>query len=186
VLIGLAIYFLDPVVPRHLMTRILPYYAAAAGIFLGFVTRAGRNWRPFLVLRSALGVIAVAALVYVSIPRPRPVQLTFEPFHSTALEAAQAERKPVLIDFRADWCIPCREMEHSTFIDPAVVSEAQRFVRLRADLTRQDKDNETLINKFDIQGVPTTMIIDSKGQVQVRKAGYLGADELRADLRRAD
>ncbi|HYB91502.1 MAG TPA: cytochrome c biogenesis protein CcdA [Candidatus Binataceae bacterium] len=186
VLIGLAIYFLDPVVPRHLMMRFLPYYAAAAAIFLGFVTRAGRSWRPFLVLRSAVGAIAAAILIYASIPRRAPVQLTFQPFLSSALQAAQAGRKPVLIDFRADWCIPCREMDRSTFVDPAVVSEAQRFVRLRADLTRQDKNNATLMSRFGIQGVPTTMIIDSKGQVRLRKVGYVSAEELRADLRRAD
>jgi cytochrome c biogenesis protein CcdA len=46
VLIGLAIYFLDPVVPRHLMMRALPYYAVAVGIFLGFISPAGKNWRP--------------------------------------------------------------------------------------------------------------------------------------------
>ena len=62
ILVGLALYFLDPVVPNNLMTRILPYYAAAVGIYLGFFSREGRSWRPFFVLRSALGVIAVAAL----------------------------------------------------------------------------------------------------------------------------
>src|SRR5216684_975298 len=62
VLVGLAIYFLDPVVPNHVMSRILPYYAAAAGIFLGFVTPEGRTWRPFLMFRSAIGIAAIIAL----------------------------------------------------------------------------------------------------------------------------
>src|SRR5260370_35104329 len=56
VLIGLAHYFLDPVVPNNLMTRILPYYAAGAGVFLGFVTPEGKSWRPFLMFRSAIGI----------------------------------------------------------------------------------------------------------------------------------
>ena len=55
VLVGLALYFLDPVVPNNLMTRFLPYYAAGVGIYLGFISREGRSWRPFLVMRSALG-----------------------------------------------------------------------------------------------------------------------------------
>ncbi len=186
ILIGLAIYFLDPVMPRHVMGRILPFYAAAAGIWLGFGTRAGRAWRPFLVFRVAVGSAAVAALIYFAIPRATPKSLTFEPFDSSLLASAGQTRKPVLIDFSADWCIPCREMEHSTFLNPSVVKEASRFVRLRADLTHQGKTNQDLMSKFQIQGVPTTVMIDSAGRVQVQKVGYIGSDEFLADLRRID
>ena len=69
VLVGLALYFLDPVVPNNLMTRFLPYYAVGVGIYLGFFSREGRTWRPFLVMRSALGVVAIAALVFMLYPR---------------------------------------------------------------------------------------------------------------------
>ena len=51
VLVGLALYFLDPVVPNNLMTRFLPYYAVGVGIYLGFFSREGRTWRPFLVMQ---------------------------------------------------------------------------------------------------------------------------------------
>ena len=184
ILIGLAIYFLDPIVPHHVMIRALPFYAAAAGIWLGFGTRAGRNWQPFLVFRSIVGVAAVVALVYLAVPRAGMKELSFQPFDSTALASAGETRKPVLIDFSADWCIPCREMEHSTFVNPTVVKEASRFVRMKADLTHQDQSNKDLMSKFQIQGVPTTVMIDSNGQVKVQKVGYIGVDEYLADLRR--
>jgi thiol:disulfide interchange protein DsbD len=186
ILIGLAIYFLDPVVPGHLMIRALPFYGAGAGLWLGFGTRAGRQWQPFLVFRSIVGIAAVVALVYFAVARSSTKTLTFQPFDSMALASASETRKPVLIDFAADWCIPCREMEHSTFVNPKVVNEASRFVRMRADLTRQDKINQQLMSKFRIQGVPTTVMIDSSGRVQVQKVGYIGSDEFLADLRRID
>ena len=186
VLVGLAIYFLDPVLPNHVMSRALPYYAAAAGIFLGFVSPAGRNWRPFLVIRSAIGIASVAALIYLMIPRAQAMPVQFQPFDPVQLGSATAERKPVLVDFRADWCIPCREMDHSTFLDPAVVKETERFVRMRADLTAQDDKNAALMAKFKIQGVPTTLLIDSSGKVSNQKVGYIGAKEMLDNLRRVD
>ncbi len=186
ILVGLAIYFLDPVIPNHLMSRILPYYAAAAGIFLGFFSPAGRNWRPFLVLRSGLGIIAVGALIFMMIPRAKVKPVDFQPFDPVQLGDATAKRRPVLVDFAADWCIPCREMDHSTFVDPAVVKEAQRFVRMRADLTAQDDKNAAIRSKFNIQGVPTTVLIDSNGQIKHQKVGYIGAKEMLDNLRRVD
>ncbi|MGH7813014.1 MAG: cytochrome c biogenesis protein CcdA [Candidatus Binataceae bacterium] len=186
VLAGLAIYFLDPVVPHHLMSRILPYYAAGVGIFLGFITPAGRNWRPFLVIRSAVGIAAVAALAFLLYPHAMRRTLRFEPFQPQLLASATEARKPVLIDFAADWCIPCREMEHSTFRDPSVVSAAQRFVRLKANLTADDKANDQLAGEFGVQGVPTTLIINSRGKIQERKVGYIGPRELLSDLRHVD
>ncbi|HEY6300752.1 MAG TPA: cytochrome c biogenesis protein CcdA [Candidatus Binatus sp.] len=186
VLVGLALYFLDPVVPNNLMTRILPYYAVGVGIYLGFISREGRGWRPFLVMRSLIGVIAMAALVFMLYPRQAPEKLRFVPFNPELLASATEARKPVLIDFSADWCIPCREMEHSTFIDPSVVTEAKRFVRMRANLTAQNKKTAELTSKYDIQGVPTTMLIDSAGKVAQRKVGYIGPQEMLTDLRQVD
>ncbi len=185
-LAGLALYFLDPVIPNNLMSRILPYYAAGVGIYLGFISREGKSWRPFLVLRSALGIVAVGALAIMLYPRQATEKLHFEPFNPARLESAAQARKPVLIDFSADWCIPCREMDHSTFVDPSVVTEAKRFVRMKANLTAQDKVTEALTSKFEIQGVPTTMLIDSAGKVALRKVGYVGPRELLAELRQVD
>ena len=186
ILVGLAIYFLDPVLPNHLMTRMLPYYAATVGIFLGFVSPAGRNWRPFLILRSTLGVFAAAALIYLMIPRAIPMPVEFQPFDPAQLGTAATMRKPVLVDFAADWCIPCREMDHSTFLDPAVVKETNRFIRMRADLTAQDDRNAAIMSQFKIQGVPTTVLIDSSGKIRQQKVGYIGAKELLDNLRRID
>lgn len=178
ILIGLALYFIAPVFRDRLITRILPYYAVAAGIFLGFVSRAGRNWRPFFVLRSVLGMAAVGAFVYLLIAgRTSRAQLTFEPFDPILLKTARAQRKPVVVDFSADWCIPCREMEHTTFSDPAVVQQASNFMWLKANLTAANGRNTALMKQFEIAGVPTTIFIDSTGKVRASRAGYIGPRE---------
>ena len=186
VLIGLAIFFLDPVVPNHLMTRLLPYDAVGVGIFLGFISPAGKTWRPFFAIKTVLGVVAIGALLVLLYPRKAPESMRFEPFNLGLVAAAAEHRKPVLIDFSADWCIPCREMENSTYIDPMVVREADRFVRMKANLTAQDKTSDALMSKFEIQGVPTTMLIDSAGRVRDRKVGYVGPRELFTALRQVN
>jgi thioredoxin:protein disulfide reductase len=178
VLVGLALYFIAPLFRNGLITRILPYYAAAVGIFLGFVSRAGRNWQPFFVIRSVLGVAAAAAFVFLLITaRTSRTELPFEPFDPALLKTARDHQKPVVVDFSADWCVPCREMEHTTFADPAVMRQASNFVWLKANLTAANARNTALMKQFEVAGVPTTIFIDSTGKIRVSRAGYIGPRE---------
>jgi thioredoxin:protein disulfide reductase len=178
VLIGLALYFLDPLVANHLITRLLPFYAAAVGIFLGFISPAGRNWRPFMILRTILGTAAAAAFIWMAFHFNQATPgLKFVPYNSAVLAAARHDRKPVVLDFSADWCIPCREMEKTTFADPAVVKGARGFLLMRANLTADNAANEALTKRYNVQGVPTTIFIDSSGQVRERRVGYIGPSD---------
>ncbi len=187
VLIGLALYFLDPVA-RGWPMRIMPYYAAAAGIFLGFITPAGRQWRPFLVFRSALGALSLGALVWMltfSAAKPA-TQLAFDPYDVAILNQARAAKKPVVIDFSASWCVPCREMTRTTFRDPAVIEAASHFVRLQADITDRNNRNTRLALQYEIRGVPTTVFIDKHGRILKREVGYLNSHRFLSDLREVD
>jgi thioredoxin:protein disulfide reductase len=183
VLIGLALYFIDPLLPGRLATRLLPYYAAAAGIYMGFFSPHGRNPRPFALFKAAVGTASVIALVYVAIPRGKPPALSFQPYDQHRVLSATASHRPVLIDFGADWCIPCREMEHTTFVDPAVVAEGRRFVALHADLTKLDARNDEIVSEYRIQGVPTMVLLDGSGKIQKRLVGYIGPQEMVESLK---
>jgi thioredoxin:protein disulfide reductase len=178
VLVGLALYFLDPLTPGRLITRFLPYYAVGAGIFLGFLSRAGRSWQPFFLIRSAVGISAIVVLAYLLVSgRASRAELAFRPFDPVLLRTALIDRKPVVVDFSADWCVPCREMEHTTFADPDVVKHANDFVWLKANLTSANPRNAALMKQFDVAGVPTTIFIDSTGRVRASRAGYIGPQE---------
>lgn len=186
VLIGLALYFVDPLFPNRLMTRALPFYAVAVALYLGLVSSAGNSWQAFKLFKRTVAALAVIALIYLAIPRPRGPELSFSPYSPATLASAKSARTPVVIDFFADWCIPCREMERTTFKDPQVLSQAQRFVKLKADLTHQDPHTQALIDQYEIQGVPTTVFIDSDGKLRKRIVGYIGAPEFLDHLRQID
>ena len=99
-----------------------------------------------------------------------------------ALARAQAEGKPAMIDFSAEWCIPCREMDATTFVDPAVVKEAQRFVAIKADLTKRgDPEVRKLHKRFRIFAPPVVIFVDSSGKIleaqDQRVVGLIGPRE---------
>ncbi len=84
-------------------------------------------------------------------------------FSEQNLLKAKAEHKPVVIDFRADWCAACLELEHQTFSDPAVQLISDKFMMLRFDATQESPELEILKKKYGIVGLPTLIFIDRNG-----------------------
>ena len=81
------------------------------------------------------------------------------------LALAKQENKPVIIDFYADWCPPCKMMDKNTFPDPRVVKELGRFVAVKADVTSPDSPGQPAAKKYNVTGgLPTYVFIDSQGQ----------------------
>jgi thiol:disulfide interchange protein DsbD len=92
------------------------------------------------------------------------------------------DTRPRLIDFGAEWCIPCREMERTTYVHPEVVREAGRFRMIKVDLTRESERNSSLVESYGVRGVPTIILISSQGEERQRMVGYVGPAELLAAL----
>jgi len=101
-----------------------------------------------------------------------------------ALTKARAEGKPVLIDFGAEWCTACKELEHETFSDPSVRSEGQRFVALRVDATDdEDKEVNRLKDKYKVRGLPTVIMLDKHGKEMIRFNEFVKADKFHAAMK---
>ncbi len=98
--------------------------------------------------------------------------------YTSALQDAKSRNKPILINFHASECSACTKMDAETFTDPAVISLAQQYVCVRAD-ARQEAN---LIEKYHVEGFPTTLILNQKGEVIEQKLGYLRPDELARNL----
>ena len=84
----------------------------------------------------------------------------------------------MLIDFYADWCIPCKELDAKTFADRTVIDASRRFTSFKADMTKSGTAaTESLATRFQVKGVPTVLIIDSQGKERSRITGFVDAAE---------
>ena len=88
---------------------------------------------------------------------------------------AKEEKKIVLLDFYADWCISCKEMEVSTFANPEVSKQLKQFVLIQADVTKNSADNQALLKRFGLFGPPGILIFnsDSEEQKDQRVIGFM-------------
>ena len=91
------------------------------------------------------------------------------------VQAAAASGRAVMLDFYADWCVSCKEMEHNTFSDPHVVRALEHLTLLRADVTANSAADQALLHRFGIYGPPTIAFYDKAGHEQAafRVVGYM-------------
>jgi thiol:disulfide interchange protein DsbD len=108
---------------------------------------------------------------------------------SSELDArlAQAQGKQVMLDFYADWCVSCKEMERYTFTDKAVQSLLKNAILLQADVTANDMEDKALLQRFQLFGPPATLFFNNSGQelADLRITGYQTADLFRQSLNSA-
>ncbi|MGD9409804.1 MAG: thioredoxin family protein, partial [Thiohalocapsa sp.] len=114
----------------------------------------------------------------------------FKPIKTVAdlereVAAASAAGKPVMLDFYADWCVSCKEMERYTFPDPNVIAALDQFVVLQADVTANDAEDKALMQeRFGIPGPPAMLFFDENGDELrgYRLVGFVPATEFAAHL----
>lgn len=167
VLVGMAIYFIRPILPE-LFKIILPVAVAlAAGLHLGWIEKSQAGFKAFPWLKTAVGITClVLATAWTTSWAVRGPGVAWQPYSESLLQAAVAQNKPVIIDFFADWCAPCRELETQTFHHPEVVRQAKAdFVMIKVDVTRGgDPVHEHLLNRYTVKGVPTIVFLDAQGR----------------------
>jgi thioredoxin:protein disulfide reductase len=167
--------------------------AAGLGILLGAVQASFGGTAPER-LAKALGVaLAVSGIVYGVGSAGARAGASAAELHwirqdeARALALARAEGRPVIIDFWADWCAACRELDHTAWADPGVREEARRFVALKIDATDDTPAVEAVFEKYKVVGMPTVIFIDSHGrEMPARITGAISGEEMRQWLRGVD
>ena len=175
ILVGMAIYFLLPLIPKSISGFLLPVYMLAAGIYIIFFEKKASNIKIFKIIKTIFAILVMSVAVYALIPN-KSEGIEWQPYAGNQL--SEIDTKGVIIDFYADWCIPCKELDTQTFSHPQVIQVAKQFHTYKADMTKSlDEEVEVLRDKYKIIGVPTVLILNSKGEEVNRITGFVDADE---------
>ncbi len=192
VILVVALYFLRNVLPS------LAHYGRATGLFLGIqagLVVAGlllggvhrsfyeRRWRKSIGV--ALLVAGVFGLVsWTLAPRAEAeVRLAWMCGADETLAKARQSKRPAVLDFYADWCLPCKELELKTFSDPRVAAELSRRVLGKVDCTTDDDPAVTAAkDRFKADTLPTVLLLRADGSVAQKIDHFVGPDQFLALL----
>ncbi|HMX67499.1 MAG TPA: protein-disulfide reductase DsbD [Accumulibacter sp.] len=139
-----------------------------AALLLGALAGSRDPLQPLSVLRNGASGGETRPLPFVRVGSVDEV--------AARVKSAQ---RPVMLDFYADWCVTCKEMERTTFADPRVQAELARWTLLQADVTRNSEQDQALLQRFKVYGPPAIIFFDRSGKEieGVRIVGLQGADE---------
>lgn len=211
-MLGLAIWMLSRILPGSVTLALWGILVVMAGVWLGGLTALPADAGTSRKLAKGGGVLALVygvALVFGALSggqdplRPlanlgvsgtagKEHALDFRRIKTVAdLDAALADAaatgKTTMLDFYADWCVSCIEMERYTFTDPAVQEALSNTVLLQADVTANDADDQALLQFFGVYGPPTIIFFDRNGQQRkgYEVVGYMKAKAFADHVQRA-
>jgi thiol:disulfide interchange protein DsbD len=146
-----------------------------AAIYLLFFEKLANSVKGFKIFKIVFSVLIMAVGIYALIPSDTN-SVEWKPFSEDAL--TEISGRGVIIDFYADWCIPCKELDAITFSDSKVIAISKEFETYKADMTKSlSPEVESLRERFKIIGVPTVLILNSKGEEVERITGFVNAKE---------
>jgi thioredoxin:protein disulfide reductase len=214
-LLAIAIWLLDRILPSAVTLLLWALLLIVPAIYLGALDTLPETVSGWRRLRKGVGISMLAygilLLIGVASNSTNPLQplkgiagattrvdgqgplvdeLKFRPVNSIlemekAVAEASANGESVMLDFYADWCVSCKEMEHYTFRDPRVIKTLGSMVLLKADVTENTEQHAGLLKHFGLIGPPATLFFGADGRERkaLRVIGFMEADEFLAHVK---
>lgn len=181
-MVGMSVYFLRSLLTEFLNIILLSSIVLMAGLHLGWFSKERAQFKAFGWMKTVVFMICLFASTFLFASwMMRGPGVVWKPYSDQILAEAQRLRKPVIIDFYAEWCAPCREMDNVTFRHPGVAKESENHLMMvKVDLTRKsDEVYKRLVDQFEIKGVPTIVFLDREGRERrdLRLVDFLPADQ---------
>jgi len=146
-----------------------------------------RNLTAHQLLKRGTGLFLLALGFLACSSGESGDSIPWQAYDPGVLYRARQEGKPVLLEFFADWCIPCLELEEQTFSNEGVINSTWSFVRVRVDMSDyESSESERLREKFGVTGVPEMLFLDARGNEikNARIIGFLGPEDFLRHLER--
>jgi len=176
ILIGMAINTMSPIIPADIFSVFFPAYIIGAGLYMIVFDNKGLNSKGYTKFKY---ILAVAAVIYGTwLLKPDKVSAEVEWHSAASIEEIQkiieTNKKPVIIDFYADWCAACKELDKLTYTDKEVSELAKSFTTIKLDFTKSDEKKEAIKEKFNVKGLPVVvfMTADGKELQEIRLTGF--------------
>ncbi|HLQ01765.1 MAG TPA: protein-disulfide reductase DsbD [Burkholderiales bacterium] len=184
-LLAVAIWIIAPVIPVAVQMLLWAALFIGSGVFLGALEPLPHGASGWSRLWKAVGILALLVGVAQSIGAFSGARDPLRPLASVFAESPEAQQpvrfetvrtpadldarlktagKPVLLDFYADWCVSCKEMERFTFSDPQVQARLSGMTLLRADVTANSANDKALLKRYRLFGPPGIIFFDASGR----------------------
>lgn len=209
-LLAVALWLADRVLPGWITLTLWALLFISSAIYMGALEPIGdksgwhKLWKALGLSLLVYGIVLIIGVAGGSRDLLQPLKvfqggsgsgmmqtqakLNFEKIDSLAeLQARIGQGQPVMLDFYADWCVSCIEMEKFTFTDPNVQAALTGVTLLKADVTANNADHKALMKELGIVGPPAILFFNAQGQEQrgQRVVGFKKADEFKATIEQA-
>lgn len=183
ILFGMALNTLSPLIPKDIFNILLPVYVILSGAYLILIDKKGMSSVVYTKIKNLIAVIAIVLGTLMLKPAENNESVNWKMLASVESidNSIKSENKPVMIDFYADWCAQCKELDEYTYTNSEIIELSKSLNTIKVDLT---KENVSITDKYGIKGLPVVIFLDQSGKEykDLRVTGFLKPEEFKKKI----